>query len=76
MFRENPYIFVIIFPHQEKSISNILVGSTLVGRDHLVDDRPNLVGESHDTRLEDLGGICEIPDIAKSIDAHDLLSRE
>lgn len=62
---------MVKFPHEEESISNVLVGGTRVPVDDSVADLSNLVHEQHDTLLKHLCGIREVSNITESKDRHE-----
>jgi hypothetical protein len=53
-------------PHQQKSISNILISAALVSIDYLVHDLSDGIDKHHDLLLQHLGGPQEVMDVAKA----------
>ena len=58
-------------PDEQKGVADVLVGRAAVQRDLAVDDAGDRVDEAHDLLLEHLGGVGELPDVAKPKNAGD-----
>lgn len=69
-------VSLLVFPNQQKGITDVLVWWATVRVYDGVTDLSNLIDEDHDFGFKDFSGICEISDIAEAVNTENFLTRD